>query len=335
MNTSSRAFRVGLFVVLGIALLVTAVAFVLGGQLLTSREPVLMRFSGSVYGLKLGSPVVFRGVTIGAVTDIGLAHNSQADRIEIPVAAMLNRAAVLQLVPGQPNALQALTELINRGLSARLANQSLLTGQLYVDLDLRPGVARPSPGANANGVPDIPTLPSTSQALQAQLEAVDLKAVLQDVAAIAQATRQILQDPQLKSTLANAAQLSADLRTLAQTVQREVKPLSTATQATLAQAGIAATALAQTAERLAQVAQRLDSTLAPDSPLVQSFQRTAAELTQTARALRHSAGDDSELVQNLNRAASDVARAARQMGDLAELLERQPDSLLRGRVVAP
>jgi len=337
MNTSSRAFRVGLFVVLGIALLVTAVAFVLGGQLLTSREPVLMRFSGSVYGLKLGSPVVFRGVTIGAVTDIGLAHNSQADRIEIPVAAMLNRAAVLQLVPAQPNALQALTELINRGLSARLANQSLLTGQLYVDLDLRPGVARPGPGANANanGVPDIPTLPSTSQALQAQLEAVDLKAVLQDVAAIAQATRQILQDPQLKTTLANAAQLSADLRTLAQTVQREVKPLSTATQATLAQAGTAATALAQTAERLAQVAQRLDSTLAPDSPLVQSFQRTAAELTQTARALRHSAGDDSELVQNLNRAASDVARAARQMGDLAELLERQPDALLRGRAVAP
>jgi len=335
MNPSSRAFRVGLFVVLGIALLVTAVAFVLGGQLLTSREPVLMRFSGSVYGLKLGSPVVFRGVTIGAVTDIGLAHNSQADRIEIPVAAMLNRAAVLQLVPAQPNALQALTELINRGLSARLANQSLLTGQLYVDLDLRPGLARPGPGGNANGVPDIPTLPSISQALQAQLEAVDLKAVLQDVAAIAQATRQILQDPHLKTTLANAAQLSADLRTLAQTVQREVKPLSTATQATLAQAGTAATALAQTAERLAQVAQRLDSTLAPDSPLVQSFQRTAAELTQTARALRHSAGDDSELVQNLNRAASDVARAARQMGDLAELLERQPDSLLRGRVVAP
>ena len=337
MNPSARAFRVGLFLVLGIALLVTAVAVVLGGELFTSREAVLMRFSGSVYGLKVGSPVVFRGVNMGTVTSLGLAQGSQAGSIEIPVTAVLNRDAVLQLGPPQPSAVQAIRVLISQGLSARLANQSLLTGQLYVDLDLRPSLVKPgqmAPGV-AGAVPDIPTLTSTTQALQAQLEGVDIKATLQDVAAIAQATRQILQDPQIKTTLDNAAKLSTELRALAQSLQREVKPLTGAAHTTLTQAGTAAGALAQAASRIAQVAQRLDSTLAPESPLMQSFQATAKELGQTAASLRNTAGVDSELVNNLNRAATDVARAARQMGDLAELLERQPDALLRGRAVAP
>ncbi|APW46067.1 MlaD family protein [Rhodoferax antarcticus] len=337
MTTSARALRVGLFLVLGIALLVTAIAFVLGGQLFTAREPVLMRFSGSVYGLKVGSPVVFRGVNIGTVTSLGLAHGSQPDSFEIPVNAMLDRDAVLQLGPAKTSATQAISALISQGLSAQLANQSLLTGQLYVDLDLRPNQVKPIAAAvnGLGGVPDIPTLPSTTQALQAQLEGVDIKAALQDVATIAKVTRQFLQDPQLKATLDNAAKLSFELRALAQSLQRELKPLSATAQATLTQAGAAAGALAQAATRIAQVAQQLEGTLAPDAPLMQSVQATAKELGQTAASLRQTTDEDSALVNNLNRAARDVARAARQMGDLAELLERQPDALLRGRAQVP
>ena len=336
MNPSASAFRVGLFLVLGIGLLVTAIAVVLGGELFTSREAVLMRFSGSVYGLKVGSPVVFRGVNMGTVTSLGLAQGSQAGSIEIPVTAVLNREAVLQLVPPQPSAVQAIRVLISQGLSARLANQSLLTGQLYVDLDLRPAQVKPGTAVVVSGeVPDIPTLPSTTQALQAQLEGVDIQATLQDVAAIAKATRQILQDPQIQTTLDNAAKLSSELRALAQSLQSELKPLSGAAQTTLTQASAAAGALAQAATRIAEVAQRLDSTLAPDAPLMQSFQATAKELGQTAASLRNTTGEDSELVNNLNHAATDVARAARQIGDLAELLERQPEALLRGRAFAP
>jgi paraquat-inducible protein B len=285
--------------------------------------------------------VVFRGVDIGTVTSLGLAHGSQAGSIEIPVTAELERDAVLQLGPGQPNAAQAISALISQGLSAKLASQSLLTGQLYVDLDLRPAqVKRGSAasrvaGSGEGGLPDIPTLPSTTQALQAQLEGVYINATLKDVAAIAKATREIMQDPQIKATLDNAAKLSVELRKLAQSVQREVKPLSATTRTTLTQAGTAAGALEQAASRIAQVAQRLDDTLAPDAPLMQSVQNTAKELGQTASSLRDTAGADSELVNNLNRAATDVARAARQMGDLADLLERQPDALLRGRAQVP
>jgi paraquat-inducible protein B len=335
MKTSARALRLGAFVVLSIVLLVALVVFVLSGELLTRREAVLMRFTGSVYGLSVGSPVVFRGVSVGAVKEIGLARNGQGGQIEIPVRAALNQAAALQLAPQETNGVRAIEGLIARGLSARLASQSLLTGQLYVDLDLRPGLVKPTVAGVASDLPDIPTVPSTLQAFQSQLEGIDLKAALQDVAAIAQTGRQLLQDPQIKTTLANLAVLSVELRTLAQSVRREVKPLSGAAHATLAKVDTAASAVTQAGERVTQVAQRLDATLAPDAPLLQSFRRTADELSQTATSLRRTAENDGELVQNLNRAASDVARAARQVGDLADLLQRQPDALLRGRAVEP
>lgn len=345
MNHPARALRVGLFVVLGLVLLVMAIAYVLGSKLFTSFEPIQMRFAGSVYGLQVGSPVVFRGVAIGNVRSIGLALNGSSGQIEIPVTAQLDAALVRPLglaAPAnpsagtvQPTAQQTLRHLIAQGLSARLATQSLLTGQLYVDLDLRPDPNRPQIASPPEAVPDVPTLPTTLQALQAQLEGIDLKAALQDVAAIASATRVLLQDPQLKSAVANAAQLTADLRVLTQSLQRELGPLAKATHNTLTDARQAATALSDAATRIAQTAKHLDATLAADSPLLQSFQNSTRELAATALSLREATGEDAELVQNLNRAAREVSRAARQLSELSQLIERQPDLLLRGRKANP
>ncbi|MBL8334734.1 MAG: MCE family protein, partial [Rubrivivax sp.] len=44
---------------------------------------------------------------------------------------------------------------------------------------------------------------------------------------------------------------------------------------------------------------------------------------------------DAPALQQAERASADLARAARAVRELAELLERQPDALLRGRSPAP
>ena len=72
---------------------------------------------------------------------------------------------------------------------------------------------------------------------------------------------------------------------------------------------------------------------AADSPLVQRVQQTADELARTASALRSQVSDDAPTLQNLNQTLRDVARAARATRELADLLERQPDALLRGRAL--
>lgn len=332
MRNHPQALRVGVFVVSGLALMVVAIALVLGGQVFTPQDRVMMRFAGSVYGLQVGAPVVFRGVNIGRVVSVGLAHDSHA-AVVIPVTAALDQAAISTLAGQGSSGDKALQALLAQGLSARLATQSLLTGLLYVDLDLRPGLAANAPAAGS--LIDIPTLPTTIQALQSQLEDIDLNAALQDLAAIASATRQFVTDPQLKSTVANLAQLSAEVRTLTQQLQSEVAPLSLAAQNTLNETQRAAQALGQAAERFAQTAQRVDAAVANDSPTLQAVQRAATELATTAASLRGSVGDDAEWVHSLDRAAQDVARAARDLSQLTRLLERQPDALLRGRAPQP
>jgi paraquat-inducible protein B len=332
MKNHPQALRVGLFVVSGLALMVVAIALVMGGQVFTPQDRVVMRFAGSVYGLQVGAPVMFRGVNVGRVVSLGLARDNQG-AVEIPVTAALDQVAVNTLA-GQGSAGQnAVQVLLAQGLSAQLATQSLLTGLLYVDLDLRPGLSVSLPAVN--GLADIPTLPTSIQAFQTQLQGIDLKAALQDVAAIAAATRQFVEDPELKRTVASVAQLSAELRTLTQQLQSQVKPLSGAAQKTLGETQMAVQALGQAAERFSQTAQRIEAAVANDSPTLQAFQNAAAELAITAASLRNSVGDDAELVHNLDRAAQDVARAARDLSQLSRLLERQPDVLLRGRASPP
>ena len=67
-----RAWRVGLFAVVG-TIVLAAVLVLLGGQWFVRTEPAQMRFAVSVWGLQPGAPVVFRGVRVGQVSGIGLA----------------------------------------------------------------------------------------------------------------------------------------------------------------------------------------------------------------------------------------------------------------------
>jgi len=343
MTRSTTAWRVGAFVIGGLVLLVVTIATVLGGQLFTRTDRVVMHFQGSVYGLQVGSPVVFRGVRLGNVVAIGLDHDAASGRISIPVTADLERRLVadMQGVPPDGNVAPPLAALVERGLSARLATQSLLTGLLYVDLDLRPaakGAARPAASSPPAGPLEIPTLPTAFQALQSQLEGIDLGALVKDVAAVAAATRRFVGEPALRQALADLARLSAELRQLTARIDRRVDPLADGAQQALGEARRAAGSLAGAADKLGGAAARVDGFMAPDAALaagLQSMRSAADELAKTAAALRGATGEDAALVQSLERTASDVSRAARAVRELAEQLERQPESLIRGRPAAP
>ena len=72
-KSRARAWRVGAFALLSLVLLATAIVLLAGGRWWTPTDAAVMRFAHSVYGLKPGAPVVFRGVQLGTVSSIGLA----------------------------------------------------------------------------------------------------------------------------------------------------------------------------------------------------------------------------------------------------------------------
>src|SRR5271166_3389819 len=168
---------IGVFVVGGFALVIAAVVVVGSGNLFKRPVRFVCMFPGNVNGLRLGAPVKFRGVQIGTVEQIKLVLapgegelRPDVRDLRLPVIIGIDRDLIMQR-GGTGGALSnaGFETLISRGLSAQLEAESLLTGLLYVDLDLRPNT-QPSlslvPGSG--DMREVPTVPTTMEAIQQQ-----------------------------------------------------------------------------------------------------------------------------------------------------------------------
>jgi len=120
-------------------------------------------FSESVRGLSTGSIVRFRGVEIGQVNEVKLSLGPDITGEGIPVTYELDISRL-------QNKLGVTTDLtsedyyhnaIKDGLSAKLDSGSILTGQLYIDLDFRPNqVKKTQPWVIKDDLFYIPSVPS-------------------------------------------------------------------------------------------------------------------------------------------------------------------------------
>ena len=332
------AWRVGLFALLGVALLLTAI--VGSTRWFAATEAARMRFDNSVFGLQVGAPVVFRGVRVGQVTAFGLAPLGPGG-VAVPVTAEFDRTLLGELLgPGQATPPSIVAELVARGLVARLAMQSLLTGQLYVELDIEPArIAAAPAAAGAGTLPLIPTEPTRLQTLQAQLQGLDLAQIGQDLAVLARSARQLMSGPQPERVLARTADAAQALERLAQRLEREIGPLGASARQTLAGTQRTLQQVGQGAQQLGDAASAVQGQVRGVAqglvPLTEQLQRTAAELALAAATLREAAAGDSTLRLGADRALQDVSRAARALRELSETVEAHPDLLLRGRSAAP
>ncbi|MES2842418.1 MAG: MlaD family protein [Pseudomonadota bacterium] len=326
---------IGTFVVVGLSLIAVTIIALAGNSLFTRKEQAVMYFSGSVYGLQAGAPVVFRGVRVGSVESIAVFYDRRTDDFSIPVLVSLDGDAVSGLDGRRTEGVGlALPALVERGLSAQLSMQSLLTGQLYVDLDLRPD----RPGKLRGTYRDVTEIPTTATAIQAlknQLEGMDFRKIAEDVSAIAASARALVSGPELKQALADLAEITATINRVSTRLDKRIDPLANELQRSLSSTRTAMDDLSRAAGSVNDTSDRVSSLLAPDAPLVQNLQRAAEEVGRSAASLREATADDSSLRIGADRALEDLARAARAMRDLAEALEQQPDAVLRGRKVTP
>jgi paraquat-inducible protein B len=353
MPRSASPTLIGAFVVAGLVLVAAAIVGIAGNDLFKRKQRAVMYFGGSIYGLQVGAPVVFRGVRVGSVASVEVVYDRANDRFVIPVVAELERDAVRGIDGPRDGSTQrgdgpALAALVQRGLRAQLQMQSLLTGLLYVDIDIRPprtpaaaaavrpGVENPSVARNAI---EIPTTDTAVQALKNQLEGMDFRRLLDDVSAIAGGARTIFAGPELRTALADLQAITGSIKRLSARLEQRIDPLAVAADAALARTGRAAQRVGDaadevgaTAKSLARTSATLGQAVAPDSLLMQRLQDAAAEVASAAAALRSAAGSEEGVVGKTTRAMQDLSRAARALRELADTLDRQPQSLLRGRM---
>ncbi|MEO6053659.1 MAG: MlaD family protein, partial [Chthoniobacterales bacterium] len=75
MSESPKYFRLGVFVMGGIAILVCGLLIFGAGTFFKPKVMFETYVNGTVQGLEVGSPLKFRGVTVGKVTQIGFIFN--------------------------------------------------------------------------------------------------------------------------------------------------------------------------------------------------------------------------------------------------------------------
>jgi phospholipid/cholesterol/gamma-HCH transport system substrate-binding protein/paraquat-inducible protein B len=184
---------VGLFVFVGIALLVAAVLLLGGGSAFKKTVMLETSFQESVEGLDVGSPVKMRGVKIGSVKEISLARDVYRlpDGSRLPDEHIIDVVVRFEVIPTPnmvvmaPNPEQALQAWIDRGFRLRLTSAGI-TGVVYLEADFYD--PKKNPVTLPPWKPETPYIPAAPSAIKAfasaaervleRIEKVDVEGVL-------------------------------------------------------------------------------------------------------------------------------------------------------------
>ena len=209
MSRRANPKLVGGFVLAAIGL-AAAAALVFGSfTLFEPTRKFVVFFQGSVDGLAQGSQVLFRGVPLGKVVDIGIRYNPTDQSFEIPVIIEIRPGVIAKYSPPSTMEKEGLERLIDEGLRARLETSSLVTGQQVVQLNFFPGTPVK---LQQTDLPyyQLPTLPSPTQQLMSSIDAAaqDLPTLIKKAEALVDRGQAILSpenETAVHSLLANAA----------------------------------------------------------------------------------------------------------------------------------
>ncbi|MGB5065081.1 MAG: MlaD family protein [Candidatus Competibacter sp.] len=268
----------------------------------TRRDSYLMYFEGSVRGLSVGAPVEVRGLKIGKVTDVKLDIDLKTGNIRVPVVVELELERILppDLMKQYDQTYGALRSegrrpgmehMVKRGLRGQLKTGSLLTGQLFVELDFYPD-SPPLELVYGGPYPEVPTVPGALEAFQKtaldilnSLRKLPLDQIANELLGTMQGTNRLINAPELRATIRSLDATLKDVRTLAQTADRQVAVLA-----------------ADAGKTLGAARNTLES-VDPEAPLMVDLANTLEELAAAARSIRA----------------------------LSDHLERHPESLLYGK----
>lgn len=181
---------IGLFVGAGLIALAWMFAYFLKSKFSDNETVVVMYFDESVKGLDVGAPVLFKGVKIGEVTEVKLKANLQTMQFLIPVYAKIYNGK--SLITDTKDERERLDKFISDGLRAQLAINSVITGQLLIELDMFPKSKVVLHELAENELFEIPTIGSPFSEISKSLQVLPVTQIANDIHSITQTLDQQL-----------------------------------------------------------------------------------------------------------------------------------------------
>ena len=227
MNSNPEHFKLGLFVLTGLGLLVAGVLFFSTGALSEEIYQIETYIDESVHGLEIGSPVKHRGKKIGTVNDISFVRVEYDLRPEDPQFSEYGRYVIVRMTIDNPpfrtdhadQVTGVVAQEIRNGLRTRLASQGI-TGLMYIEIDYVD--PERNPALATSWVPKFDYIPSTTSTITqlvgsaenvfAKLEETDIIGVAAQLKTFLQHADEALVAAELPARSAELSGLIAELQ---------------------------------------------------------------------------------------------------------------------------
>jgi paraquat-inducible protein B len=245
----------------------------------TEKVHYLLHFNESTRGLSVGAPVEFRGIKIGEVVDIKAQFNQETFTPQITV--LVETEPQRWEIVGKDrdgtaeDSEQRMEILVAKGLRAQLKTGSLLTGQLFVDIDFHPDApeAQVKLGQQFAEIPTIPAplqiLTARVNKLLAKIETVPIEQIGKDLGNTIQNVKNLSESKELLEAVKALNETLQETRQLVHNLDSNVT-----------------TAISSTLDQAQKTLVSVEGTLGKDSPFEHEMRRTIKELGEAARAVR-------------------------------------------------
>ena len=304
--------RLGLFIVVTLAIvLATSVLFI---HRMKSRESI--RFvtytTENVTGLDISSPVRYRGVSVGRVTDVRV--DPRGILVEINFEVFLGRLNEIGMNVSRIRQIADLGGMFPR-LRAQLTANAL-TGEAYLLLD---SPQNPPPAMKLGFVPNrvyVPSMPSTLATVQDRLPAL-----LDRADTTLQTLREIV--TRIPNSLDRSDRFFTNVERIMQ--ESQLAELSAESRKFFT----------TTTGQISQMSSQLDGVMGRDGTLVKFSEEAratiqAADFPGTTRSTREAADSSRLAADELRRSLPVIRDSLAQLRDLARQLEEQPESVVYG-----
>lgn len=332
MSQKASPTVIGVFTLVGLLLIAAAIVLFGAGKMFTSTHEVLLHFERSANGLQVGSDVRFGGVRIGRVKSINVLVDREANRKIIPVVVELTEKNLRLISTDEGGGIdlssfEGVQKAVAEGLRAGMKQQSLVTGQLYIEFDIVPD----TPGFTYRGkteplYPVVPTIGTEMDDLIAgisdgieKFNALDLDSVIREL-------RDVLVTANERIAEFNTREISDNLTGITEDIRK------------ITSDDKIAKAVVSLNEALIQIDELAQKANAGIDPLLKDLEAVMAKadsglarIDEAAREISQLTNPRSPVLLRLQTVLQETERASRALEELSNDLKRNPKALISGK----
>lgn len=332
MSKKASPTVIGVFTLLGIIIAGAAIVVFGAGKFFKSTHDILLYFDKSANGLQVGSDVRFGGVRIGSVKSISVLVDRKENRKIIPVVVSLVEKD-LQLISTEEgggidfSTFPGVAKAVSEGLRAGMKQQSLLTGQLYIEFDIAPDTS--GFVYQSKGKPIYPVVPTVGTEMDElisgigdglkKFNALDLESVMVNLRDVLARSKDQIATLNLKEINDNIIDITKDIHkvTSNEKLTRAVENLDAA--------------LVQIDQLATKANKKIDPLLTDLNAVIAKTDAGVARIDEAAKEISALSNPRSPVLLRLQNVLQETERASRALKELSNDLKRDPKALLSGK----